>query len=157
LLVLAIGIAGLVFNEDAARRVILSEIQSTIGEQAASSLDAMIQNVHGHHHSVWAAIVGLAALLVGVWGVFGELQDSLNTVWKVKPRDNRSLIAMIHQRFLSFAVVVGTGFLLLVSLVASAVLAALGSWLSSRLPGGEVLWRIVNVGISFVTIAILFA
>ena len=110
LLVLAIGIGGLVFNQDVARKAILREIQMTVGEPAASTLETMIQKVQTDGHSIWATIVGVVTLLIGATGVFGEMQDSLNTVWKVKPKPNRTYWEIIRQRFLSFAVVLGTDF-----------------------------------------------
>ena len=76
LLVLAIGIGGLVFDQDVARKAVLREIQTTVGEPAASTLDAMVQNVHNDGHSVWATLIGLATLLIGAVGVFGELQET---------------------------------------------------------------------------------
>src|SRR5262245_47669699 len=157
LLVLAIGIGGLVFDHDVARDAILREIQRTIGEPAASALAAMIQNVQSNGHSIWATVVGVTTLLIGASGVFGELQDSLNTVWKVKPRPDRTFATIVRERFLSFAVVLGTGFLLLVSLVVTALLTALGDWMSKRMPGGEVPWRIINAIVSFAAITVLFA
>jgi len=114
LLVLAIGIGGLVFNQDVARKAVLREVQMTVGEPAASTLETMIQTVQNDGHSVWATVVGVVTLLFGATGVFGELQDSLNTVWKVKPKHDRTFWEIVRQRFLSFAVVLGTGFLLLI-------------------------------------------
>lgn len=157
LLVLAIGLGGLVFDQDVARKAILREIQTTVGEPAASTLETMIQKVQNDGHSIWATVVGAVTLLIGATGVFGELQDSLNTVWKVKPKENRTYWEIIRQRFLSFAVVLGTGFLLLISLVATALLNSLGLWLSERLPGGTELWRWLNAVISFVSVTFLFA
>lgn len=157
LLVLAIGIGGLLFDRDVARSAILQEVQNTIGEPASSALEAMIENVQKNEHSGWAALVGFVTLLIGATGVFGELQDALNTVWKVKPKQDRSWKDVFRERFFSFAIVLGTGFLLLVSLVATAMLTALGSWLSGHLPGGAVLWRVANAVISFGSITLLFA
>src|SRR3954453_2618260 len=117
LIVLATGVAGLAFDREKARTSVLHEIQNTIGEPAATALDAMIQNVQTNGHSRWATAIGLVTLLIGASGGFAELQDSLNPVWKVKPRPDRSYWDMIRQRFFSFAVVLGTGFLLLVSLI----------------------------------------
>lgn len=157
MLVLAIGIGGMLFDRDVARSAILHEIQNTIGEPAATTLEAMIANVQKNDHSGWAAIVGFVTLVIGATGVFGELQDALNTVWKVKPKPDRTWGDIFRERFFSFAVVLGTGFLLLVSLVATALLTALGSWLSGHLPGGEALWRVANAVISFLSITLLFA
>jgi membrane protein len=157
LVVLAIGVAGLAFDHQTARTAVLREIEKTVGEPAATAVDAMIQNVQTNGHSRWAAVIGLVTLLIGASGVFAELQDSLNTVWKVKPRPDRSYWDIIRQRIFSFAVVLGTGFLLLVSLIVTTVLAALGTWLSSQMPGGAAVWQFVNALVSFATVTLLFA
>jgi membrane protein len=157
LLVLAIAIGSLAFDRDVTRTAMLREIQNTIGEPAASALDAMMKNVQGHNHRSWAAVFGIAALLIGASGVFSELQDSLNTIWKVKPREGRGFLEILRERFLSFAVVLGSGFLLLVSLVVTALLSALGDWAANSLPGGATLWKIVNSAVSFASITFLFA
>src|SRR6202011_6112364 len=82
--------------------------------------------------------LALATLIVGLWGVFGELQDGLNSIWGVTPKPGRRVIDIVKERFWSFAMVVGTGFLLLVSLVVSAWLAAVGSYLGYLLPAHAV-------------------
>jgi membrane protein len=104
-----------------------------------------------------AAVLGAIALLFGASGVFAQLQDSLNTIWEVQPKPGRGIRGMIRDRFLSFAMVLGIGFLLMVSLILSAVLAALGAWMSSVLPGPEILMQVAHFVISFGVIVLLFA
>ena len=89
--------------------------------------------------------------------MFAELQDGLNNIWKVKPKPGLGLMAMVRDRLLSFAVVLGTGFLLLVSLVLSAALSALGAWMNHEAPGMAWLWQVLNALLSFLVVALLFA
>jgi membrane protein len=89
-------------------------------------------------------------------GVFVQLQDALNTIWEVKPKPGRGVWGFIRHRILSLAMVLVIGFLLLVSLLLSAGLAAAGRWMSGLMPGGEGLWHVINAGVSFVVIALLF-
>ena len=105
---------------------------------------------------VLGTIAGLVVLFFGASGVFGELQDSLNTIWKFAPPPGRASSAIVKDRFLSFTMVIGVAFLLLVSLVVSAALAAFGRWLSS-FAGAEWLWQAVNFVVSLGMITLLFA
>jgi membrane protein len=158
LVVLAIGIAGLVFEPDTARTGIVREIGDTVGQPAASALEKMILEAAEDGSSKLAALVGAAVLLFGASGVFLQLQDALNTIWRVAPKPGRGLWIMLRDRLLSFALVLGTGFLLLVSLVVSAGLAAMGSMLRGwSLPGGVLLWQGVHMVLSFTFITLLFA
>jgi membrane protein len=107
--------------------------------------------------SLIAAALGIGALLFGATGVFIQLQDALNTMWEVSPKPNRGIMGMIRERFLSFAMVVGVGFLLLVSLVVSAGLAALEGYLVGLLPQMQLIMQIVSYLISFAVITLIFA
>lgn len=102
-------------------------------------------------------MVGLVTLLIGATVVFGELHDALNLIWGVEAKPNGGLSSLIKDRFLSFTMVLGTGFLLLVSLVISAALAALGSFFGGFLPGLAFLGEIINFLISFGVVTLLFA
>jgi membrane protein len=104
-----------------------------------------------------ATVVAVATLLIGASGVFGQLQDALNTVWGVEPKEGRGVWGFIKDRFLSFVAVLGTGFLLLVSLVLSSALAALGKWFSGSLPLPEAVLQAINFLLSFIVITGLFA
>ena len=158
LLVISIGIAGLIFQKDEARQAIVQEVGDTLGPTTARTLDDIAMHLSQSGTSVFATVFGFIILLFGASGVFYELQDALNTIWKVTPKPGRTLITIIRERFLSFAAVLGTGFLLLVSLVINAGLSAAGAFLSSRaLPGGILLWQAFNNLISFALIALLFA
>jgi len=157
LMVIAIGIAGMVFGEQAARGEVSKELTDTLGRPAAVAIeDILKQGDQGGGTA--ASIVGLVLLLVGASGVFVELEDALNTIWKVPPSKSATVLAFVRDRVLSFTLVLGTGFLLLVSLVISAALAMLSRLLTPEaVPGGLWLWELLNVVLTYLFITLLFA
>lgn len=157
LLVIVIAIAGLVFGPEAARGQIESQLQGLLGPDGAEAVQTMIASADKPTTGIVASIINIAILLFGASGVFAQLQDALNTVWEVAPKPGQGLISAIRSRFLSFSMVLGIGFLLLVSLVLSAGLAAVGSYASQLLPGFGFLWQLLNFAISFGVITLLFA
>ena len=157
LLVLAIAVAGLVFGEEAAKGQIASELAAVVGPQAGEGIETVVRHAESPEAGTIGSILGIVALLFGASGVFGELQSSLNTIWEVAPKPGRGILGMLRQRFFSFTMVLGVAFLLLVSLVLSAALAGVGKMLQGSLPGGEVLWQIVNFVVSLGVITVLFA
>jgi membrane protein len=158
LVILVIAAASFFFREGGAQKAIVDEIRETLGTDVGDAIDSMIRNAQESGSTTLATVLGVAVLLFGASGVFGELQDSLNTIWKVKPKPNRGWLGILRDRFFSFTMVLGTGFLLLVSLVISAALAGLGKFLSSgALPGGVFLWQVVNAVVSFGFITLVFA
>ncbi|MEH2334273.1 YihY/virulence factor BrkB family protein [Nostoc sp.] len=156
LLIIVIAIAGVVFGEEAARGQIVAQIQGLVGKDGAQFIQTAIQNANKPQTGAIASIISVVVLLVGATGLFTELQDSLNTIWEVKPKPGRGVNNMIRLRFLSFAMVIGIGFLLLVSLVISSGLAALVKYFGNILPGIDFLWRIVNFVLSFSITTALF-
>ena len=154
-LVIAIGVAGIFFGQRMAEGRLMHEIRNLVGPEGAGAIRAMIANAAADRPGgVVATMMGMAALVFGATGAFVELQDALNTIWKVQPR-SRGLLRMLKDRFLSFTLVVGIGFLLLVSLVISAALAALGS-VTARYVSPSLLHG-VNFLVSFGVITVLFA
>jgi len=107
--------------------------------------------------SVVATVVGIAVALFGASGVFGQLQDALNIIWGVKPKPGKSLVSFLRARFLSFAMVAGVCFLLLVSLTASAVITAVGGYLERLLPGGNLLAWTTHLMLDISIVTLLFA
>ncbi|MEH1901936.1 MAG: YihY/virulence factor BrkB family protein [Nostoc sp.] len=156
LLIIVIAIAGAVFGEEAARGQIVGQIQGLVGKDGAAFIQTAIQNANKPHTGAIASIISVVVLLVGATGLFTELQDSLNTIWEVKAKPGRGINNIIRLRFLSFAMVIGIGFLLLVSLVISTGLAALVTYFGNILPGVDFLWRIVNFVLSFSITTALF-
>ncbi|MEH2003710.1 YihY/virulence factor BrkB family protein [Nostoc sp.] len=156
LLIIVIAIAGAVFGEEAARGQIVGQIQGLVGKDGAAFIQTAIQNANKPQTGAIASIISVVVLLVGATGLFTELQDSLNTIWEVKAKPGRGINNIIRLRFLSFAMVIGIGFLLLVSLVISTGLAALVTYFGNILPGVDFLWRIVNFVLSFSITTALF-
>jgi len=158
LMVISIAIAGLAFGDQAARGEIVDELASTVGRPAAVAIEDVLRQANDTGGSTLASVVGLVVLLLGASGVFVELEDALNTIWKVPAERSGTVLAFIRDRFLSFTLVFGTGFLLLVSLVVSATLEAVGRWLTPpSLPGGWLFWQLVNLLFSYAFITLLFA
>jgi YihY family inner membrane protein len=120
----------------------VEDIAASAGKPAASAV---------------ATVAGIALALLGASGVFGQLQDALNTIWDVKPKPGRSLVSFLRARFLSFAMVAGVCFLLLVSLTASAVITAVGGYLEHLLPGGNVLAWAIHLVLDIGIVTLLFA
>lgn len=159
ILFLAIGIAGLVFGPQAARGEIIEQIGGTVGEPAAKAIQNVLTNVEQSGGGVKFTIIGVVILLFTASGVFAQLQESLNVIWKAEDNKKGSTWwTLIRDRLLSFAAVLGTGFLLLVSLVISSALEALNKWLTPQsMPGGAYLWMGINFLVSLAFITLLFA
>jgi membrane protein len=157
LLIIAIAIAGLVFGHGGAQNHIVSTLQGVMGSEGAHAIQARIQQASRPSSGILAVLMGIVTLLVGAGGVIGQLQASLNTILDVEPKPGRGLLGLLRDRFVSFGMVLSIGFLLLVSLVVSAGLAAVSQFMGGVLPGGAVVWHGVDVLISFGFIMVLFA
>ncbi|APH60755.1 YihY/virulence factor BrkB family protein [Granulibacter bethesdensis] len=154
-LVIVIAVAGTLFGEEAARGAIVSQLGGLMGKQAAEALQAMIASAGRHGAGPIATVIGIGTLLITASGVFGEIQATLNVIWRAEPP--RSTVGqLVRVRLLSLALVMTMGFLLMVSLVASAVLAAIGDWLDSFIPETRLLLQLANAGMSFFIIALIF-
>jgi membrane protein len=157
LLIIAIAVAGLVFGRQAASEQILDQVREMTGPQGADAVRMLLRSAGQTGTGILATLVGVAVLLVGASGAFAQLQDALNTVWDVKARPGRGFKGVLRDRFLSFSMVLVIGFLLLVSLVLSAALAALGKYLSQALPIPSAVMQALNFAISFAVTTFLFA
>jgi membrane protein len=155
LLVIAIKIVGAIFGEDAAKAQVQNYTREWMGERASSAVAQMIGPFARPGAGILATSISAIVLLVSASSVFGELQDALNTVWEVKPRPDRRIWNIIKERFFSYVLVLGTCFLLLVSLVISAALSALTR--SFHGDPKSVVWEAINFALSFVVITVLFA
>jgi len=153
-LVVVLGIAGILFDQAEARKAIMDQIG--IG-QGADIIETLLNNANNKGSGIIATIVGLVTLLLGAGGLFGQMQDALNTIWGVAPRPDLGFVGMLRARFLSFTMVLGTAFLLLVSLALSAFLAALGKFAGGTLPLPEWTMSLINFVISFGIVTLLFA
>jgi membrane protein len=158
LLLIAIAVAGLVFGREAATNQIGEQLSGLLGPSAAESVNTMVAAAGANQGGgILASIIGVATLLFAASGVFGELQDALNTIWEVQPKPDQGLLATIKQRFFSFAMVLGVGFLLLVSLVLSAALSALGGVVAGDQADQSLIWKAINFVVSFGVTTLLFA
>lgn len=155
LLVIVLAVAGLVFGEKAAAGQVKGQIESLVGEEGGKAIEQMVANADKPKAGMVATVVGVVMLLFGASALFGQLQDALNTIWGVQPKPGRGVMGILRDRFLSFTMVLGTSFLLLMSLVISAALAALGSVFSDW--GWGVVGPTLNVVISLVVVTVLFA
>ena len=156
-LILIISLAAVVLGEEAAQGQIISQVEDLAGAAGAQAVRAAIESARNAGNSILATGLGVVTLLFGLWGVFGELQDALNSIWGVRSRSGGGLIGAIKRRFWSFTMVVGIGFLLLISLAASAWLAALGKFFSGLLPLPAAMMETANALLSFVVITFMFA
>jgi membrane protein len=157
LLMIAISVAGFVFGRQAAEGQVMVQLQGMLGPDSARAVEKMLQNAGRPASGIAAGLIGIVALLVGASGVMGQLQSSLNRIWEVSTRHLGGVKGMVRDRFLSFTMVLGVGFLLLVSLLASAAMAALGKYMGDRLPFGEAVLHELNLAVSFAVITVLFA
>ena len=157
LLLIAITIAGFFFGEEAVRGQLAQQIEGLVGRQGAEFVQTAIAKASNRGTGLLATVIGIATLLFGASGLFGELHSALNQIWEVEPKKDRGIIGTIKERFLSMTMVLGIGFLLLVSLVISAGITALSTVLGDALPGSALLWQAVNVVISLGVITLLFA
>jgi membrane protein len=156
-LIVAVSVAGLAFGEKAAQGEIVRQFQGLMGTQGATAIETILQSTNRPTLGVFATTLGLLAILVGASGAFNELQDALNTIWKVDSRTKSFWTVAIRQRFFSLGLVVATGFLLLTSLVVTAALSAAERFVSNLLPVSGVLLESINFVLSFGMITILFA
>ncbi len=157
LLVVIIAIVGLIFDPEVVQGYLLEQIGRLVGPQSADAIKEMIQRASEPSTGIVATVVAAGTLLFGASAVFAQLQDSLNSIWGVEPKEGRGLWGLIRDRFISVAALLGTGFLLLVSLALSAALAAFGNWFGGWLPAPEMVLHGVELLISLAVITGLFA
>jgi membrane protein len=160
LLIIVIAIAGLAFGEAAAEGRIVEQIQDVVGADGARVLQTMIASARRPASGLLATLIGVAMLLVGASGLVAELQDALNLIWRAPARPGPGLLAAVRNRVVSLALVVGIGFLMLVSLVSSAALAAVAKFFADLLPGRiYVVYALqgVNFILSVGVVTVLFA
>ena len=157
LLVIGIGIAGLVLGRQAVQGQLMSQIKGAVGDQAAGLIQTMIQNTSEPSAGIAATVIGIVILLFGASGVFGQLQDALNTVWEVVPKPGRPFLRTLADRIVPFIMVLGIGFLLLVSLAISAVLTIAAQFLGSAVGQTALIGEVVNFVFFFLVSTLLFA
>ena len=157
LLIIAIAVAALFFDETHVRQSILTELGGLIGRNGQQALEMMIDGARKPTTGIIATVIGVVTLLVAAGGLFGQLQDALNTIWEVQPKPGRGIWGMLRDRFFSFAMVLGSGFLLLVTLLISTALAAVGQWAVGTAYSETQMWRAISFVVSFGVTTVLFA
>ena len=157
MLVIAIAVAGLAFGAEAARGEIVEQLQGLMGEQGAKAVEALVQSAARPHEGILATLVAVCVLLVGATSVFVELQSALDRIWHAPEKTREGLLAMLRSRLLSFGMILGLGFLLTVSLVLSAVVAALGKVWGPYLGGWLMMAEALNFVIGLGLVTVLFA
>jgi membrane protein len=153
-LVILIPLTGVFLGPQAAQGHIVERIGFLIGRSGAEAIEVTI--VSARERGAGVTIVAVVTLVFGLWWVFGELQDALNTIWGVTPRPGRRFLVVLRERFWSFVLVVGVGFLLIASLAVSAWLAALGEFFAHLLPAPAAVLEAVDFVISFCLVTFLF-
>ena len=157
LFLIVLAIAGFVFGEEAANRQLFGQISGLVGNDGGEAIQAMVAGADRPRAGIWATVVAIVTLFIGAAGVFVELQDALNIIWQVRQKAGSGIRHFIKARLLSFAMIVAMGFLLLVSLIISAALSALGGYLSGIVPAEEIFWQVINFVISLIFITGVFA
>jgi membrane protein len=157
LVILVVAIVSLVLGRSSAQSHLLDQVQSLVGMDGRNAVQSMLASGQKASSGIVATLIGLGTLLFGASGVFGELRSALNTIWEAKPPATPGVWGMLRERLFSFGMVFSVGFVLLVSLVASTVLAAVGKFFSGVLPIPALLLTAINFGVSFLGIAVLFA
>jgi membrane protein len=157
LLLVVISVAGLLFGREAVQGQLVGQISALTGPDSAAAIEELLANTSKPAESVLASIIGIATLIFGATGVAWQLKDALNTIWEVAPDEKGGFWQTLRSYFVSFTLVIGVGFVLLVSLVISAALAALGTFVRSLVPGSEGAWMAVNFIVSFGVMTLLFA
>jgi membrane protein len=158
LMVIIITIAGYAFGEDAIKGRISNEISGMLGADAAHMVETMVANAVEAEASTIMLIVGLGILLFGATTVFFQLQKSLNRIWGIRVKPEKAWLKYLRDRFFSFGIILVIGFLMLISLVVTSLLAALSEWMKNYIPDFlMVIFFILNIVFSLAIISVLFA
>lgn len=161
LLIIVIAITGLFWQRDVVQAQVMNQIEGLVGPQGQEFVSSLLTSASKPVQGIVATIVGIITLLFGALGVFNELHNALNTIWEVKEEETQGFLAVVKKvifsRLLSFTMILGIGFLLLVSLVISAGLSAVQETIGNAIPISEILLQLANLVISIGVITVLFA
>ena len=160
LLVIAIAIAGTFFGQETAQEQIAEQLTALVGEDGVKPVLAALRNMTQPEIRGVASLISIGVLLLGASGIFAQLQDALNTVWNVKPQPGQGMLAFIRKRVASFFMVLAIGFILILSLILSAVVSTLSRYQVDFLPGSAILWEnldfIVSLGLMTFIFCLMF-
>ena len=157
LLLIVVSVAGLVFGDDAVRGALFAQLQGLMGADGAKAVQDLLASVNKPSQGILGAVAGVALLVFGATTVFGELQDALDRIWRAPARMNGGLWSLLRARLLSFGMILGLAFLLMVSLVLGAAISAFGEWWGPAFGGRETLLQTVNVIVGFGLTTAVFA
>jgi len=157
LLILIISIADLIWGNDAATHKLYPQIAGYVGAKAALQIESILKSLQLSGKSTVAVVIGVIVLFLGASGIFLEIQDSLNIIWRVRAKPKRGWLKLIQNRFLSFSLIISLGFLMLATLVINLITNALSGWIEKFLPITVLLFKAINLGVTFVIISALFA
>lgn len=157
LMIMILAIGSMVFEQQAIEEAILGHITAMLGGKVADSVGSILRETRHEDRSFWAFIVGALTLAFGATGLFAQLQKALNVIWNVDFKNTRGIQKFLKNRLISFGMVVSLGFLLLISLVATAILTILNEWLSISLPFYFIyIIHLVDIFVSFLFCLLIF-
>lgn len=158
LLIVIISLCGMFFGREAVQGEIYAQLKNFVGGDTADQLQGIIKNSSNSGHSKTAAIIGGGALFIGATAIFSEIQDSINTIWGIKPKPKKGWLKFLKNRFLSFSLIVGLGFLLLVSLSINTLIDGFNAKLQLRFPNISIaLFYVINLVMTAAIITSIFA
>jgi membrane protein len=157
LLLIAVSLAGAFFAYGDVRMELVDQMSRLTGPEGAALTETVIDHTKSHEASLWSLLLGAVLTLFGATTVFAQLQHALNVVWRVKAAPGNAIMSFIRQRLLSFAIVLVIGFLLMVSLLTSAVLASLHMYLDEHLAGAAIFWKLLDLAMAFGLAVLLIA
>lgn len=158
LLIIIISLAGIFFGRDAVRGKLYEQLNGLVGSPAAAQIQDIIKNIHHSHSTTAGAVIGAIILAIGATGVFTEIQGSINFIWSVRAKPKKGWLKFLMNRLISFSLVVGMGFILLVSLIVNALLNLLSAKLTELLPNYTIyLFQLINTAIIIIVITGLFS
>ena len=157
LLVIVIAIAALIFGAEAAQTAIMDQASGMIGENGAQAIEGMLASAQKPRQGTIASALGVVVLVIGATTVLAELESNLNRIWKVEAAKGSGIVHFLRTRLLSFGMILAIGFLLIVSLVASAAIAAWGNYWSGWFGGFEAALHVANFLIPLAVFTVLFA
>jgi membrane protein len=156
-LLVAIAIAGTIFEPEAVRGEIVGQLDGLLGRDGAAAVQALLEGAARRQGGTLATIVGMVTFVLAATGAFLELQAALDKIWRVEPDPGANVSAFLKARAQSFGLVVGIGFLLLVSLAVNAALAAASQWVGQYATALPILWNALDIGVSLIVVTLLFA
>ena len=157
ILVIAMAVAGSIFGPHVAEAHVLDQMRDLLGEAGAAAVQSLLSSAHQSGLKGMAAAIGVITLLVGATSVFGELQNTLDYIWKSPQTDGVAWWRILRSRILSIGLILGVGFLLMVSLIISASLAALGAWFGTLMLQWSVILPAIDLVLSLGLSTVLFA